>query len=143
MFDTPERGLRAGGVMRVSKIAAPLAGFALAALAAFAQDAAAPASAARKITVTAKKYEFNPAKIEMKVGEPVEITLQAEDHAHGFTCKELGVEKVVVEKGQSQSFVINPQKAGTYEFKCAKWCGFGHGGMKGQIVVTAAEAPKN
>ena len=107
-----------------------------------AQDAA-PAAPARKITVTAKKYEFSPARIEMKVGEPVEITLQAEDHEHGFTCKDLGVEKVVVDKGQSQSFVVTPTKAGTYEFKCAKWCGFGHGKMKGEIVVTSAAPTAN
>ncbi|HEY7113308.1 MAG TPA: cupredoxin domain-containing protein [Thermoanaerobaculia bacterium] len=128
---------------RIAVLPLSLAVFALATLASFAQDAAAPAAPARKITVTARKYEFNPAKIEMKVGEPVEITLQAEDTTHGFTCKDLGVEKVVVEKGQSQSFVVTPQKAGTYEFKCAKWCGFGHGKMKGEIVVTAADASKN
>ncbi|HEY6148614.1 MAG TPA: cupredoxin domain-containing protein, partial [Thermoanaerobaculia bacterium] len=28
----------------------------------------------RKITVTAKKYEFSPNRIELKAGEPVEIT---------------------------------------------------------------------
>jgi len=128
--------------MRSMRIAAAVLAGALATLSAAAQDAA-PAASARKITITARKYEFTPSKIEMKVGEPVEITLQAEDATHGFTCKELGVDKVVVEKGQSQSFVVTPQKAGTYEFKCAKWCGFGHGKMKGQIVVTAAEPPRN
>ena len=92
----------------------------------------------RKITVTAKKYEFNPSKIELKTGETVEITLQAEDATHGFTCKDLGVDKVVVEKGQSQTFQVTASKAGTYEFKCAKWCGFGHGKMKGEFVVTDA-----
>ena len=125
--------------MRVSRIAAVLVLLAPAALG-VAQDTA---PAPRKITITARKYEFNPAKIEMKVGEAVEITLQAEDATHGFTCKELGVDKVVVEKGQSKSFVVTPQKAGTYEFKCAKWCGFGHGRMKGEILVTAPEPAKN
>ena len=127
--------------MRVSRIAAVLVLLAPAALG-LAQDAA-PTAAPRKITITARKYEFNPAKIEMKVGEPVEITLQAEDATHGFTCKDLGVDKVVVEKGHGKSFVVTPQKAGTYEFKCAKWCGFGHGRMKGEILVTAPEPAKN
>jgi len=130
------RGPRVRGLLfalAVAIVAAPRA---------TAQDAA-PAVPARKITITAKKYEFSPAKIEMKVGEPVEITLQAEDTTHGFTCKELGVEKVVVEQGKSQSFVVTPQKAGTYEFKCAKWCGFGHGKMKGEILVTAAAPTAN
>jgi cytochrome c oxidase subunit 2 len=102
-----------------------------------------PAPQPRKITITAKKYEFNPSRIELKAGETVEITLQSEDATHGFTCKELGVEKVVYEKGKPQTVTITPQTPGTYEFKCAKWCGFGHGKMKGEIVVTSGETPKN
>jgi cytochrome c oxidase subunit II len=102
-----------------------------------------PAGEARKITVTAKKYEFNPSRIELKAGEPVEITFEAEDTTHGFTCKELGVDKVVFEKGKPETVKLTPEKPGTYEFKCAKFCGFGHGKMKGEFVVTAAEAPKN
>ena len=102
-----------------------------------------PAPQPRKITITAKKFEFNPSRIELKSGETVEITLQSEDATHGFTCKELGVDKVIYEKGKPQTVTITPQKPGTYEFKCAKWCGFGHGKMKGEIVVTAEEPPKN
>jgi cytochrome c oxidase subunit II len=115
-----------------------------AALAVLALAASLPAQNAepRKITVTAKKYEFNPSRIELKTGETVEITLQAEDATHGFTCKDLGVDKIVVEKGQSQTFKVTASKAGTYEFKCAKWCGFGHGKMKGEFVVAdAATSP--
>lgn len=129
--------------MTGSRIAAvALAACALAAIAARAQDAA-PAPAVRKITITAKKYEFSPSKIELKVGEPVDITLEPQDATHGFTCKDLGIDKVVVEKGKSETFRVTPQKAGIYEFKCAKWCGFGHGRMKGEIVVTTSEAPRN
>jgi cytochrome c oxidase subunit 2 len=97
------------------------------------------ASEPRKITVTAKKYEFNPSKIELKVGEPVEITFEALDTTHGFTCKELGIDKIVFEKGKTETVKITPEKPGTYVFKCAKFCGFGHGKMKGEIVVTAPE----
>ena len=114
------------------RIAAALA-VAVLAVPAVAQDAE-----PRKITVTAKKYEFNPSKIELKTGETVEITLQAQDATHGFTCKDLGVDKIVVEKGQSQTFRVTASKPGTYEFKCAKWCGFGHSKMKGEFVVTDA-----
>jgi cytochrome c oxidase subunit II len=90
----------------------------------------------QKITVTAKKYEFSPSTIEVKAGTPVEITLQSEDTKHGFECKDLGLEKVVFDKDKPETVTFTPEKAGTYEFKCAKWCGSGHGKMKGQIVVT-------
>jgi cytochrome c oxidase subunit 2 len=103
----------------------------------------APAAQPRQITVTAKKYGFTPSKIEMKVGEPVEITFEAEDTTHGFSCKELGIAKVVFEKGKPATVKLTPEKPGTYEFKCAKFCGFGHGKMKGEIVVTAPEPAQN
>jgi len=94
----------------------------------------------RKITVTAKKYEFNPARIELKAGEETQITFQSEDTKHGFALKELGVEKVVFEKDKPQTVTIKAEKPGTYPFKCANFCGFGHGKMKGEIVVTAADS---
>ena len=90
----------------------------------------------RKITVVAKKYEFQPSRIELKAGEPVEITFQSEDTKHGFVCKELNLDKVVFGKDSPETVTFTPQKPGTYAFKCAKFCGFGHGKMKGEIVVT-------
>jgi cytochrome c oxidase subunit 2 len=94
------------------------------------------AEEARKIEVVAKKYEFEPAKIELKVGEPVEITFKSTDTKHGFVCKELNLEKVAFSKDEPATVTFTPEKAGTFPFKCAKFCGLGHGGMKGQIVVT-------
>src|SRR5262249_46744825 len=90
----------------------------------------------RKITVVAKKYEFQPSRIELKVGEPVEITFQSEDTKHGFVCKDLNVEKILFDKDNSATAKFTPDKPGTYKFKCAKFCGLGHGKMKGEIVVT-------
>jgi|RhiMethySRZTD1v2_1073278.scaffolds.fasta_scaffold742980_2 cytochrome c oxidase subunit 2 len=124
--------------MRSSKWIAAAFAISFAAAAASSQEPTpAPAGEARKISVTAKKYEFTPSKIELKVGEPVEITFEALDTTHGFTCKELGIDKVVFEKGKTETVKLTPEKAGTYEFKCAKFCGFGHSKMKGEIVVTA------
>ena len=90
----------------------------------------------RKIKVVAKKYEFNPSRIELKAGEPVEITFESEDTKHGFSVKDLDVEKITFEKGQPATVKLTPSKPGTYAFKCAKFCGMGHGKMKGEIVVT-------
>jgi cytochrome c oxidase subunit II len=95
-----------------------------------------PAPEPRKITVTAKKYEFTPSRIELKAGEPVEITFESEDAKHGFVCKDLKLEKVVFEKDKPVTVKFTPEKAGTYEFHCANFCGFGHGKMKGEIVVS-------
>jgi cytochrome c oxidase subunit II len=90
----------------------------------------------RKIEVVAKKYEFEPARIEVKVGETVEITFKSLDTKHGFAQKDLKIEKVVFSKDEPATVTFTPEKAGTYPFKCARFCGMGHGKMKGEIVVT-------
>ena len=91
---------------------------------------------ARKIEVVAKKYEFEPSRIELKVGEPVEITFRSTDTKHGFVSKDLKLEKVVFSKDEPATVSFTPDKPGTFEFKCARFCGMGHGKMKGEIVVT-------
>jgi heme/copper-type cytochrome/quinol oxidase subunit 2 len=90
----------------------------------------------RKIEVVAKKYEFDPARIEVKVGEPVEITFKSLDTKHGFAQKDLKIAKVTFTKDKPATVTFTPEKAGTYPFKCARFCGFGHGKMKGEIVVS-------
>lgn len=102
---------------------------------AFAASVLAGPSEARKIEVVAHKYAFEPSRIEVKAGEPVEITFRSEDTKHGFACKELGLEKVVFAKDAPVKVTFTPEKAGTYPFKCARFCGLGHGKMKGEIVV--------
>jgi cytochrome c oxidase subunit II len=90
----------------------------------------------KKIEVVAHKYAFEPSHIEVKVGEPVEITFRSTDTKHGFVSKDLGLEKVVFSKDQPATVKFTPSKAGTFAFKCARFCGMGHGKMKGEIVVT-------
>jgi len=93
-------------------------------------------STARKIDLTAKKYEFSPSRIEVKVGETVELTATSVDAKHGFECKELGIEKTTFEPKKPAVIRFTANRAGTYQFKCANFCGFGHGRMKGEIVVS-------
>jgi cytochrome c oxidase subunit 2 len=90
----------------------------------------------RKITVVAKKYEFQPNRIEVKAGEPVEITFESLDTKHGFACKELKLEKVEFTKDSPAKVAFTAETPGTYAFKCARFCGLGHSKMKGEIVVT-------
>lgn len=90
----------------------------------------------RKIEVVAHKYAFEPSKIEVKAGEPVELTFRSRDTKHGFVCKELGLAKVVFTKNEPATVTFTAEKPGTYHFKCARFCGLGHPKMKGEIVVT-------
>jgi len=97
---------------------------------------AAPADAAvKEIEVSAKKYEFTPALIEVPANTLLKIHLKAIDREHGFEIK--GVKDSCVKFSPSEPATIEfyADKAGEYEFVCCKYCGFGHGKMKGKLVV--------
>jgi len=83
----------------------------------------------RRIDVTAKRFEFSPAEITLKKGEPVALVLKSADVAHGIRFKELGVEAKVA-KGQTSELAFTPAKTGTFIGQCSVFCGAGHGGMK-------------
>lgn len=88
----------------------------------------------REITVTAKKYEFSPDPIGVKQGEKVRLKITATDTDHGFGVQEYKIDqKLPVGKEQIVEFTAD--QAGTFVVKCTVFCGFGHGSMKGQLIV--------
>lgn len=93
-----------------------------------------PAGAPREITMTAKKYEFNPGTITVKKGERVKLVITALDKDHGFKIEALGIEQIL-KKGVPTTVEFAADKAGEFPFQCSKFCGFGHGKMKGKLIV--------
>ena len=109
------------------------------ALAVIAQEPPKPPEApVREIKVSAKKYEYSPEEIRVKQGERVRLLITATDRKHGFEIKELGI-KTELEKGKETVVDLTIGKPGTYQIKCSVRCGFGHGGMRAQLVVEPAE----
>jgi cytochrome c oxidase subunit 2 len=106
---------------------------ALAAVAAPGRQAVA-AGEPQVVRVTAKKYEFDPSTITVVRGRPVRLEVTALDHDHGIEIKELGV-KQRLEKGKPTIVEFTPEKAGELTFHCSVFCGLGHHGMKGKLVV--------
>src|SRR5579872_1270035 len=109
------------------------------------------ASTPRVVDMTATNYEFMPAEVHVKVGETVRLSITAEDKEHGVRIKPVaegsapgtppGLEIASTEncvkfkKHETGVIEFTARTPGTYEFECCKLCGFGHGKMKGQIVV--------
>jgi len=103
------------------------------------------------IEVTAKKYDFTPSPIRVKQGATVRLKITATDRAHGFKIDEYpdgaktkgdpGLvfttkqECVKLEKNEPATVEFVARTPGTYTFKCCVHCGFGHGHMKGQLIV--------
>ena len=89
----------------------------------------------RTITIVAERYEYSPAKVVLKKGEPVILRLVSRDRLHGFNVKALNVRADVM-PGEEIKVRVVPDKVGSFPFKCDLFCGSGHGDMGGIIVVT-------
>ena len=89
----------------------------------------------KEVEMTAKKYEFSPSSIEVPVGTLVRFKITSLDRTHGFEIEGVKDSCVELKQGESATVEYRAEKAGTFEFKCCKRCGPGHGRMKGTIVV--------
>ncbi len=106
-------------------------------LASFAASAAAQDRAQQEqvIKITAKRFEYNPNEIRIKTGVPVVLEFTSLDRMHGFTVPDLGGIRATIEPGKVTRVRIVAPKAGVYEFHCDIFCGDGHEGMTGKIIV--------
>jgi cytochrome c oxidase subunit 2 len=91
--------------------------------------------AGQVIKITAKRYEYNPDTITVKKGVPVVLEFTSLDRLHGFNCPGLGI-RTDIAPGKVATLRFVPQKAGTFPFHCDNFCGSGHEGMTGTIIVT-------
>ncbi len=89
-----------------------------------------------EVRIGAKKFEFHPNKVTAKLGQPVVLVLTSEDRIHGFKMPELGIRTDIV-PGQETRVALTPQKAGSFTFFCDVFCGDGHEGMDGTLIVEA------
>ncbi len=88
----------------------------------------------REIAMTAKKYEFSPSEIRAHPGETIRLVITALDRKHGFKLDAFGIDRQLP-KGEAVTIEFTANQAGTFPFKCSKFCGFGHGKMKGELIV--------
>jgi heme/copper-type cytochrome/quinol oxidase subunit 2 len=97
-----------------------------------------PAASAesRSFEVTASKYKFEPEVLTVDQGDDVTITLKSSDRSHGFEIKEYNVKTEIPEGGGTVKVQFVADKPGTFTFRCSKFCGLGHGKMKGRLIVT-------
>lgn len=86
------------------------------------------------IGITARMFEYNPSRIELKRGKPVTLELTSLDRLHGFNIPDLNIRADLL-PGQSTQIDILPETAGQYTFLCDIFCGDGHDEMSGVIVV--------
>jgi len=84
---------------------------------------------AKHIEITASRFSFSPNEITVKKGDPVTISVQSMDVTHGLVIEALGIRTDQIKKGQPEDLTLVPETAGTFQGKCAHFCGKGHGSM--------------
>ena len=99
-----------------------------------------PPRPAKTINITASRFTFNPVEITINKGEEVTLVIRSTDVGHGLVIEDLDV-RTEVKKGQSASVTFTPDTVGTFEGKCAHFCGAGHGSMTLLVHVVASGAP--
>jgi cytochrome c oxidase subunit II len=97
---------------------------------AFALLASLPATAqdAKKITIVAHRFSYEPSDITLKKGEPVTLVIQSQDVDHGLRVRELNLD-AKIKGGGTTEVTITPQETGDFTGHCSTFCGAGHGGM--------------
>lgn len=97
----------------------------------------ATATAPRVIEVVAKKFAFEPARIEVTDGERVRLQVKSADGVHGLSIKKFRVNKMIPRGGEPVTIDFVASRPGTYEIRCSEECGDGHESMTGSLVVVA------
>lgn len=105
-----------------------------------ARQPAVQAAEPRVIEVIAKRYVFEPAEIQVSVGEAVRLMVRSGDGLHGFEIKEMKVKRELERGAKPVAIDLKPSTAGRFPILCSEYCGEGHEDMKGVLVVVADDA---
>ena len=91
----------------------------------------------RTIEVVAKRFEFEPSRIEVTEGERIKLVVRSGDGVHGIEIKKFKVDKKVPRGGDPITIEFVASTAGEFPILCSEYCGDGHEDMKGMLVVAA------
>lgn len=100
-----------------------------------------PADSGPKVfEIIARRFEFEPATIEVTEGDRVRLVVRSADGPHGVEIKAFKVKKAVPRAKPGDApitieFVAT--RAGEFPILCSEDCGSGHKDMKGTLVVKA------
>jgi len=102
--------------------------------------AAVRADEPRVIEVVAKRFAWEPAEIQVTVGERVRLVLRTADGLHGIELKKFKISKEIPRGNKPVTVEFTADEAGRFPFLCSEYCGDGHDDMKGVLVVLARDA---
>ena len=89
---------------------------------------------ARPFSATARRYRFDPPRIEVNQDDLVTINLRTEDIAHSMTIDAYRIAKRV-SPGHAVTFEFRADKPGTFPFYCNLQIDDGCRQMRGELIV--------
>lgn len=88
----------------------------------------------KTIEMTAQHFHYTPEELRVPQGTLVTLKITALDGTHGFSLAAFGIDETIPEK-ETKSVTFYAAKKGEYGFHCSHFCGIGHLGMTGKIIV--------
>lgn len=88
----------------------------------------------QEIAVTAQDYHFSPEEIRVRQGTLVTLRITAIEGTHGFALGAFGIEEML-EEGTTVRVEFYAAEQGEYSFRCSHFCGWGHFGMTGKLII--------
>ena len=88
----------------------------------------------RDFTMVARKYAFEPPRLEVSQDDLVKITLRSDDIAHSFTIDGYRIAKRVG-PGQTVTFEFRADQPGSFPIYCSLRQDDGCRQMRGELIV--------
>jgi cytochrome c oxidase subunit II len=88
-----------------------------------------------EISMEAKQWDFTPSTVAVRKGDLVRLTVTSIDVDHSISIPAFGVNNHL-SPGKTVVVEFLADKIGEFPFICAVYCGSGHGGMRGTLVVS-------
>jgi cytochrome c oxidase subunit 2 len=98
------------------------------------REPAGPSAVVRQVNIVAKKYEFQPSTVHLRLGETVMLHITTADVQHGFAVPDLNIHESI-QPGVPTDVTFRADRRGHFRIDCYIKCGPGHDDMSGEIVV--------
>lgn len=88
----------------------------------------------KEFNLTAKQWSFEPSEIIVNQGDKVKLNVSSADVSHGFAISEYDISRTI-NPGETAVIEFTADKAGEFTFYCNVFCGDGHRGQTGKLIV--------
>ena len=94
-----------------------------------------PEATIKTFNISAKKFSFEPAVINVKKGDRVKLVVTSIDAGHGLAILDFGV-NIKLLPNETKIVEFTADKSGSFKMFCSVICGSGHSEMTGTLIVT-------